>query len=107
MGVKGDKLSESGVLAADQLVEKLSSLGDISSKKMFGGHGIFHQGKMFGIVDSKGRYYLKADESIQSEFIEKGADKHGKMPYYSIPEDILSDHSKLLEWAKMSISANK
>jgi len=54
MGVKGDKTSQDSVLAAELLVEKLISIGSITSKKMFGGHGIFHEGKMFAIVDSKG-----------------------------------------------------
>ena len=54
MGVKGDKMKQDSVLATELLLEKLARINGISSKKMFGGHGIFHDGKMFGMVDSKG-----------------------------------------------------
>ena len=35
---------------------------------MFGGFGIFCDGKMFGIVDAKGNCYLKADETTFPDF---------------------------------------
>ena len=70
---------------------------------MFGGHGIFHHGKMFGIVDSKGQCFLKADESNSATFLEGKAKKHDKMPYYSIPEVIFNDQDKLVLWTKKAI----
>ena len=61
MGIKGDKLIQDSVTAAELLVSKLDSIGGISTKRMFGGIGIFHEGKMFCIVDSKGQCFLKVD----------------------------------------------
>ena len=91
MGIKGDKLKQESMIAAEQLVEKLAGIEGISRKRMFGGHGIFCDGEMFGIVDSKGQCFLKADDALKATFEEKGALKHGRMPYYSIPEDILNN----------------
>lgn len=68
MGEKGKKLSQESVLTTDLLMERLSQIGGITIKKMFGGHGIFHEGKMFGIIDSKGQSYLKADDSNRADF---------------------------------------
>ena len=107
MGKKGDKLTNDSVTSAEAMVEKLKSIKGISSKKMFGGHGIFHEGKMFGIVNSKGEWYLKADESSVPDFEEKGAHKHGRMPYYSIPEAVINDDKILKTWAKKSIAISK
>ena len=107
MGVKGDKATADGTLAAELIVQKLSAIGGITSKKMFGGNGLFHEGKMFGIVDAKGGYFLKANESILSHFVNKGAEKHGKMPYYSIPAEIFENSDQLLAWAKKSIEISK
>ncbi|NER14722.1 transcriptional regulator [Leptobacterium flavescens] len=107
MGVKGDKLTNASVLAAEALVEQLNDIGSISSKKMFGGHGIFHEGKMFGIVDSKGQCYLKADKANKAEYEAAGSHQHSRMPYFSIPDAVLENREELLNWAKRSIDISK
>ena len=103
MGQKGDKLTNNSVIAAEAFLEKLQSLENITSKKMFGGHGIFHDKKMFGIVNSKGQCFLKADDSNKSDFEKYGSEKHGRMPYYSIPDEVVGNEKTLVEWAKNSI----
>ena len=103
MGQKGAKHTNEAQLSADLVIEKLSSIEGITTKKMFGGHGIFHEGKMFGMVDSKGNISLKVDEKLEKEYLSLGSVKHGKMPYYSVPADIL-DSEKFVHWAKKSIA---
>ncbi|WP_431126881.1 TfoX/Sxy family protein [Flagellimonas flava] len=107
MGVKGDRLSKFSVLATEELVQKLAMISGVSTKKMFGGHGVFHDGKMFGIVDSKGAVYFKVDENMVSTYLDKGSTKHGRMPYYSVPETILNDLDALKIWAQNSIEHSK
>lgn len=107
MGIKGDKSNQESALNTEVILAKLEPLGDIMSKKMFGGHGIFHQDKMFGMVDSKGQYYFKTNETMIEEYDSKGSQKHSKMPYYSIPNTVLNDHDLLLSWANKSIEASK
>ena len=106
MGIKGDKSSQDGAMAAELLIEKLSVMEGITSKKMFGGHGIFYDEKMFGIIDSKGTYFLKVDDNIKTDFISKGATQHSKMPYYSIPNEVFENNEELISWVKKSISLN-
>lgn len=107
MGQKGDKMKAESVFSAEELVAKLDGLGDITSKKMFGGHGIFHEGKMFGIIDSKGNAFLKADDGLKSDRVAQGAEQHSRMPYFSIPAAVYKDHDTLTSWAKESIQASK
>ena len=107
MGEKGNKLSQESVLTAELLLDKLSQIGDITTKKMFGGYGIFHEGKMFGIIDPKGQSYLKADDSNRPDFEALGCHKHSRMPYFSIPENVLSDPEILATWARKSIESSK
>lgn len=107
MGVKGDKSTSEAALQAELFLEKLSSLNGITGKKMFGGHGIFCDGKMFGIVDSKGQCFLKVDDSNKADFEAAGASSHGKMPYYTIPEDVFSNNDELSKWARKSIATAK
>lgn len=107
MGNKGDKFSNDASLSTKLLTDKLSQLSGILSKKMFGGFGIFHDGKMFGLVNSKGEIYLKSDASIQAKFEEHGLHQYGKMPYFSLPDHIFNDSEKLMVWAKESIDISK
>lgn len=107
MGIKNDKMTQGSVETAELMVEKLAPLGNVTSKKMFGGHGIFLDGKMFGIIDSKGQPFLKADDSNMDQFKSAGAEQHSRMPYYAIPMSVLSDFDVLLEWAKRSAAIAK
>lgn len=107
MGEKGKKLSQESVLTTGLLLEKLSQIEGLTSKKMFGGHGIFHEGKMFALVDPQGQGYLKTDDSNRMDFESMGSHKHKPMPYYSIPEEIFNDPEKLVEWANKSIDIAK
>ena len=74
---------------------------------MFGGHGIFHEGKMFGIIDSKVNYFLKADDTNKAHFEEKGATQHSKMPYFSIPGEVLENLDEVISWTNKSIAISK
>ena len=107
MGKKGDKLTNDSVIATELLLEKLAVIDDISSKKMFGGHGIFHAGKMFGMVDSKGKCFFKVNDSNQPDYEGKGAEKHSRMPYYSLPEEVMADSTLLKVWAEKAIAISK
>ncbi|NNE68531.1 MAG: TfoX/Sxy family protein [Pyrinomonadaceae bacterium] len=107
MGRKGDKHTSEVQAAADSLVASISSLGDVTSKKMFGGHGIFHEGTMFGIIDSSGKAFFKSNEFLIDRFEAAGSEKHGRMPYFSIPESVLNNQSELIEWANTAIRGSK
>lgn len=107
MGEKGAKMTNQSAEMADQLVAVFTILGAIKSKKMFGGHGIFCDDQMFCIVDSKGQAFLKCDKSMAEEMIAMGATKHGRMPYYTIPESVSGTEEELISMAKRSIAIVK
>lgn len=107
MGKKGDEMKRDSVIAAEFLTENLMAIEGVTTKKMFGGHGVFHDGKMFGIVDSKGQIFFKADAVSQADYEALGGQRHSRMPYFSIPETILENSEKLVEWAQRSIELSK
>lgn len=107
MGLKGVKNTELSNQMADLLKEKLSAVEGISSKKMFGGNGIFHDGKMFGLIDSKGNCFLKANEENKDDFLSAGGEQHSRMPYYSISEEVLSNPELLIPMAEHAIKISK
>jgi DNA transformation protein len=107
VGIKGDKMTADSGNSAEFLQNKLTKIGNIKIKKMFGGHGIFEEDKMFALIDSKGTVFFKTDDTNLSRFEEAGSVRHAKMPYYSVPEDVLNDDELLQEWAQVSIRISK
>ncbi|MFC1824238.1 TfoX/Sxy family protein [Thermodesulfobacteriota bacterium] len=103
MGKKGATLIKKATDSCRQTVEALSGSGEITSKKMFGGYGIFEGGVMFALVNSEGELFLKVNDQNINRFEEAGSKKHGKMPYYEVPEQVLKDHALFVEWAQVSI----
>jgi TfoX/Sxy family transcriptional regulator of competence genes len=74
---------------------------------MFGGYGVFESGAMFALVPKDGGVYLKSGQENKARFVEAGANKHRRMPYYQIPESVYIDDSQLIEWAQEAIEVSK
>lgn len=95
------------------LHEVFESFGTIRSRKMFGGHGIYHQDLMFGLV-ADDELYLKTDEDNLAEFEQRGLEpfqfetKDGKvmqMSYLKAPEEIYDDPDEAQYWANLAFDA--
>jgi DNA transformation protein len=99
MGTRGAKARNPGSEAAATTIELLKPIGDVRSKSMFGGYGIFQEDVMFGIVDSEGRLYLRADPTTAPDFEAAGSTQHARMPYWEVPTSIRDDPDRLREWA--------
>lgn len=107
MGEKNAKLTGGATESAERLVDALGSLGDVTSRKMFGGYGVFCDGVMFALVDSTGLAHLRTDASSTSAFEAAGSAKHSRMPYWSIPAGVLGDPGKLVEWGTEALGVAK
>ena len=94
------------------VVELMQTLGPVTAKRMFGGHGIFLDGLMFALIADR-VLYLKADHESVSEFEAKGLVaftyvKKGKelsMSYFEAPEETLEDGAQMKVWAAKAYSA--
>ncbi len=97
---------------ANYLHEVFEDFGAIQTRKMFGGHGVYHQGLMFGLV-ADDELYLKVDQDnlkhfeavdLQAfEYIKNG--KPYKMSYYQAPESIFDEPQEALKWAQLAHDA--
>lgn len=103
MGESGAKEGPNAAETCEQAVKDLMPLGDVSSRKMFGGYGIFESGAMFALVNSQGDLFLKVDDSNRSRFDDVGSEQHGRMPYFQVPSEVMEDSDVFLEWAKVSL----
>ena len=90
-------LSKSDIEFSDYIVEIAQSVGPVYSKSMFGGHGIFLDGLMFGLIADK-TLYLKADQESKNDFTKLGLEaftynkngKEMKLSYFQAPEEALA-----------------
>ena len=96
----------------DYLREAFREFGPVTSRRMFGGHGIFFDGLMIGLV-ADDTLYLKADAKTAPVFIDHGlsqfeykkGDKMVGMSYYLAPEETLEDPSEMRTWAERAYEA--
>jgi len=94
------------------VVDLMQSIGPVYAKGMFGGHGVFLDGLMFGLVAGS-TLYLKADKESESEFKDRGLEaftynKQGKefaMSYFQAPEEALEDSGLMSLWANKAYDA--
>ena len=90
----------------------MQGLGPVHAKSMFGGHGLFIDGLMFGLI-ADGVVFLKVDKENEPDFIDNGLDafiymkkdKAFKMSYYQAPEESLEDGEVMAVWANKAYSA--
>lgn len=89
-----------------------AGLEGITFKSMFGGYGLYKNGVIFGLI-ADDELYFKTDDSFAQEFEKKGGrqfiytHKKGKvttMPYWTVPDEVLSDSQKLESWIDRSVS---
>jgi len=100
------------VKLAEELPEVFERFGRVSARRMFGGHGIFHEGRMFGLVSGE-RLYLKTDDENRAQFEAKGlapfeymrAGKLTPTSYVEAPPEIYEDREEAARWARLAWEA--
>jgi DNA transformation protein len=89
-------------------------LGPVTVKRMFGGKGIYHLGRIIAL-EVRDEMLLKADETSAPEFAAAGATqwtyegKNGKpvkMPYWSIPDEAYDDPDLMAKWVRLAYEAS-
>ena len=97
------------------VVDQLSQWGHVSVRRMFGGAGLYRDGKMFGVI-ADNVAYLKVDDSNRDEFVKAGSAPFNPYPdkvkttvmsYYEIPPDVLEEPDELAQWAQRSLNIQK
>ena len=92
--------------------ELLEKWGQITARRMFGGHGLYHEGLMFAIVMDN-RLYLKVDELNRPDFEAQGLTpftypmkgKDVALSYWSAPDAIFDEPTEAVLWARSAWDA--
>jgi DNA transformation protein len=94
------------------VVECLQALGPVSARRMFGGHGIFMDGLMFGLI-ADDQLYLKVDDGNRAAyearglraFTYSGKGRPIEMSYREAPSEGFDDPEVLCEWGREAYAA--
>jgi DNA transformation protein len=93
----------------------LAHVAGITSRAMFGGHGLYKDGFIFAIIVEEDLYF-KVDASNKKEFETRGSHPfvysrgdHAAttMSYWLVPEAILDDPDVLARWVDVSAGISK
>lgn len=94
--------------------ELLSDIPDLTTRRMFGGMGIYSEGTIFALMMSDGRLMLKA---AKGPFANRMADlggeewtytrkdgKESSMPYWTLPDAYLDDPEEACTLAREALN---
>ena len=95
-------------------LELFADLGHVTTRKMFGGVGLYFDGAIFGILMRDGALYLKGAGQMPDRYDaagwarwtyqRDGAEKPTAMPYWHVPEDVLEDPESACDWARDALA---
>ena len=93
------------------VLDQLAELGNVSSRAMFGGVGLYQHEWFFGILwDDK--LFLKVDDKSRPSYEAEGmevfrpyANKPLTMSYYAVPLHVLEHARALTDWARVAVQA--
>ena len=92
------------------VLDQLAALGEVSSRRMFGGAGLYCEEFFFGLI-ADDTLYLRVDDSNRGDYTARAAQPFRpyadrpelSMSYYEAPAEVLEDALTLTEWARLSV----
>ncbi len=96
----------------DMVLELLEPLGGVTARRMFGGLGLFRDGRMFGLM-ADDTLYLKSDDVNRPDFEAAGVGpftytRKGRdiaLSYHETPAELFDDGDALCDWARAACDA--
>ena len=94
------------------VLEQLARVRGLTSRRMFGGHGLYSDGAFFGLIDDD-TLFFKTSDANRADYESRGMKRFmpspgqtpsgGGMGYHEVPADVLEDADQLLPWALKSV----
>lgn len=93
------------------VLDQLAELGPVTSRRMFGGAGLYSGDEFFGLIAGDA-LYLKVDDETRQDYEAAGmkpfkpyAGRPTTMRYYRVPLSVLESAPDLVEWARKALAA--
>lgn len=97
----------------DFVLDQLRELGGLECRAMFGGFGLYANGKFFGLL-LKGRLYFKTSEATREAYLERGMkpfeppfrpkSKQKLSSYLEVPADVIENATQFESWAREAVA---
>lgn len=96
----------------DRVMRALLPLGELASRKMFGGAALYRGGRIFGVAFADA-LFLRVDEASRGGYVRAGmgpfcpqAGRQGRGKYMQVPPDVVSKPAVLRRWAERAVAAS-
>lgn len=94
------------------VLEQLAQLPILSSRRMFGGYGLYCDGRFFALI-SRDVLYLRVNDANRADYQSRGMaqfrprsrGREVSMNYFELPADVLEDAEECAAWARRSVAA--
>ena len=95
----------------EYILEQLGGLGGVTSRRMFGGVGLYSGELFFGLIDDD-TLFFKTDDTNSAAYIARNMPRFmpptnrpmGPMGYHQVPADVIEDAEVLVSWARQAVA---
>ncbi len=98
------------------VLEQLEQLGDVTSRRMFGGAGLYCGDVFFAVIDND-TLFFKVNEATVGPYKKAGMGPFQPYPdpdrpevnfgYYQVPVGVLEDRDELVGWARAAVDVGR
>jgi DNA transformation protein len=93
------------------ILEQLEGLGDLRSRRMFSGVGLYSGELFFGLIHDD-TLFFKSDSTNSADYVARNMPRFMPFPnrpaavmaYFQVPADIIEDAESLIAWARKSVA---
>ena len=90
------------------IVEQLSAVPALSTRRMFGGVGLYSGESFFALIDDDVLFF-KVDDANREDYVSRGMKAFMPIPnkasmgYFQVPAEVIEEAEELTRWARRSV----
>ena len=95
------------------VLEQLGAVREVSSRRMFGGVGLYSGETFFAVIDND-TLFFKVDDLTRPRYVKRKMPPFQPVPgeaammgYYQVPPSVLEDDDAMTDWAREAIEVGK
>ena len=96
----------------EHMLDLLAPLGAVRARAMFGAWGLYHDDKMFALIDDDELYFKADDQTVaafeaagSTPFVYESKGKAMRMSYWRCPEAAMDDPDAFTAFARLGLAA--